>query len=123
MRRLLSLTVALLFSLPALSQSVSFNMIQMGPSGGPVVGDFNGDGREDMIVLSGTSGSTSSFHVLISTGTGTYTSAMSYTVPSGGTANGNISSYTSGDFNGDGKLDLAIVTGGPNQTGQPYLYT
>lgn len=94
-----SLLVVAVLSLPAWSQAVKFNEIQLGQNGGRVVGDFNADGREDLLVTTSTS-----FHLLISTGTGTYTAGPTYTLPNGE----NLSGETVGDFNGDGRLDLAI---------------
>jgi hypothetical protein len=79
-------------------------MIQLGQTVGPVAGDFNGDGREDRIVFEAPA--YDSFHMLVSSGTGSYYAATSYVVPGGGSTSG----YAVGDFNRDGKLDLAITT-------------
>jgi hypothetical protein len=70
-----------------------------------MIGELNNDGREDAIVFTGSPGS-SSFHAMISTGTGTYTAATSYALP-----NGEVEAQlAASDFNNDGKLDLVIVT-------------
>lgn len=76
-----------------------------------VVGDFNGDGNLDLAVLrTGASlGAVSELFVLLNAGnTSTPTFAAPYTVPAP-TAFGKSqpANLISGDFNGDGKLDLA----------------
>src|SRR6267154_1993020 len=63
------------------------------------VGDFNGDGKLDMVVAGwGPQG----VSILLSNGDGTFQSARSFT------AGTNPSWVAVGDFNGDGKLDLAV---------------
>jgi hypothetical protein len=108
MRRLIPLAAVLLISLPVFSQSVKFNIIQLS-QGLSLVGDFNADGREDGIGFTG-SGASTAFHLLITTGTGTYTASTSYNLPNGESERG----FRSGDFNNDGKLDLAIATSASN---------
>jgi hypothetical protein len=68
------------------------------------VGDFNGDGKQDMAVAN----VISSFDVsiLMGNGDGSFQSATNYPTP------GNAATVAAGDFNGDGRLDL--VVGGEN---------
>ena len=66
------------------------------------VGDFNGDGKPDLVA--GLANSTI-VSVLLGNGNGTFKNAMNYT---GG---GNVAV---GDFNGDGKLDVASTDGNGN---------
>jgi hypothetical protein len=67
--------------------------------------DFNGDGKADLATSnSSTSTSPSTISVLLGTGTGTFGSAVS-TGLSIGSAPGGL---TSGDFNGDTKIDIAV---------------
>jgi uncharacterized protein (TIGR03437 family) len=68
--------------------------------------DFNGDGKPDLaVVWSGTA--TSGVAILLGKGDGTFASEVSY--PTGTYS----SDATIADFNGDGKLDLAVVGEGP----------
>jgi hypothetical protein len=68
------------------------------------VGDFNGDGRLDVAVAnSARNGGTSSVSILLGKGDGTFETAANY-----GTGTNPVS-VAVGDFNGDGKLDLATA--------------
>jgi FG-GAP-like repeat/FG-GAP repeat/IPT/TIG domain len=70
------------------------------------IGDFNGDGKLDLVVANHLGATVS---VLLGNGDGTFQSAVAY--PTGGA---NPSSVVVGDFNGDGKLDLAVADIGLN---------
>jgi hypothetical protein len=104
MRHLLFLATALFISMPAWSQTATFNVIKMSQGFKPS-GDFNGDGRDDGIVFTQTP---NAFHALVSTGTGSYTTTASYALPN----NESEKVYAVGDFDNDGKLDVAIATSG-----------
>jgi FG-GAP-like repeat/FG-GAP repeat len=67
------------------------------------VGDFNGDGKLDLAVVSFSSSSVS---ILLGNGDGTFQSAVGYAVGPG------PSSIAVGDFNSDGNLDLAVAESG-----------
>ncbi len=69
-------------------------------------GDFNGDGNLDLAVTSST-GNNNVVSVILGSGTGTFGAATQY--PGGNTP----LFITTGDFNGDGKLDVALA----NQNG------
>jgi hypothetical protein len=64
------------------------------------VGDFNGDGKLDLVV---TNESTNNVSILLGNGDGTFQSAVEYAGGSGPI------SVAVGDFNGDGKLDIAVA--------------
>ena len=66
------------------------------------IGDFNGDGNQDLAVVNYESSTVS---ILLGDGTGNFTLASS---PATGSFPNSIAV---GDFNGDGKLDLAIAGG------------
>jgi hypothetical protein len=91
---------------PAVNYAVSTPPVSL------AVGDLNGDGKADLAVANSgaflgsfTNGSTS---VLLGNGNGTFQAALNYDV---GT---NPVSVVLGDFNGDGKLDLAVGNGTVN---------
>ncbi|MBG1267437.1 beta strand repeat-containing protein [Nostoc sp. WHI] len=65
------------------------------------VGDFNRDGKSDIVTANNGSQNVS---VLLGNGTGGFGSATNFKVPSRPT------SVTVGDFNGDGKSDLAVTS-------------
>jgi len=75
------------------------------------VGDFNGDGKLDLAVASrGSYGNPGTVSILLGDGTGNFTllsSLVTGTIPD---------SVAVGDFNGDGKLDLAVANGSSEGT-------
>lgn len=79
---------------------------------GLAVGDFNADGKLDVAVVGG--GSTafpdSGVTVSLGNGDGTFTPASGSPILLGN----NLSASVTGDFNGDGKLDLAMTDSGGN---------
>jgi PKD repeat protein len=69
------------------------------------VGDFNGDGRQDLAVASDFSNTVS---VLLGKGDGTFQTPVNYA------AGSDADSVAVGDFNGDGRQDLAVANAGSN---------
>jgi hypothetical protein len=80
------------------------------------VADFNNDGKADLVVVnagpSSTSTSQSSLSVLLGNGNGSFQPAVTTNIVHGGLGQGNALSIATGDFNGDGKLDVALNTSG-----------
>jgi hypothetical protein len=66
------------------------------------IGDFNEDGNLDLSVTNNNSNDTTYISILLGNGDGTFKSPVNYTVGTGPT------SVSTGDFNRDGKLDLAV---------------
>jgi hypothetical protein len=67
------------------------------------VGDFNGDGKLDLVVGNLGANASGNVSILLGNGDGTFQDAVNYGTGSGGGA-------VPGDFNGDGKLDIAAAT-------------
>jgi len=74
----------------------------LGPVGSVALGDFNGDGKADLVV---TNYPDSSVSVLLGNGDGTFQSKVDYS------AGPQPVSVAVGDFNGDGKVDLVVANG------------
>jgi hypothetical protein len=77
-----------------------------------VTGDFTGNGRTDLAVADQSS---DEVYILLGNGDGTFQPAANYTVGQSPSTLGLVT----GDFNGDGRLDLAVVNSGslPNYAG------
>jgi len=117
MKRLSALTIMVAFvalvvglmSPVATPQSVSFQASRNFAAGfGPrsvAVGDFNGDGKPDLVVANNGDGNVS---VLLGNGDGAFQAAVNYAVGD------NPISVAVGDFNGDGKPDLVVAINGGN---------
>jgi hypothetical protein len=75
---------------------------------GIVIADFNGDGKLDIATANDTGASIGSVSVFLGTGTGTFGTAINTTVTPGAAY-----ALAVADFNGDGKLDLAVTDFNP----------
>ena len=90
-----------------------------------VPGDFNADGRTDFSVgADGYSSSTGRAYVFYNDGSIPTTAATADVIITGETTSNNFGyALTSGDFNFDGKIDLAVgAYGYSTNTGRVYLY-
>jgi hypothetical protein len=97
----------------------TFNPAQNYDVGGtPVsmaVGDLTNDGKLDIVTANNSNGTVS---VLLANGNGTFPPALNYALPAQATGPQTLRSLAVGDFNKDGKLDLA-VTGNTYTPGTP----
>jgi FG-GAP-like repeat len=99
------LTLLVLLGVASLAEAASFLAPQAYlPGGGTgAVADFNGDGKPD--VAAGNNNTTVS--ILLGNGNGTLQEPVNYVVS---TVSGDIVwNIVAGDFNGDGKIDLAVL--------------
>ena len=74
-------------------------------------GDFNGDGKADLAILSYNAPITSYITVLLGKGNGTFAAALTGQVYNQPSTGGDVilGTLAAADFNGDGKLDVAVV--------------
>jgi hypothetical protein len=84
-----------------------FGLISTGSKSGPndlAMGDFNGDGIPDLVAPDSATGVVA---VFLGKGDGTFAAAVNYSTGSGSKP----LEVVTGDFNADGKLDLAVALG------------
>jgi hypothetical protein len=107
-RRLFSLPFGMAMSQP-LTLNPSHSDVLVNIASGPLLtNDFNGDGNSDL-VFGGRGGSDSDgphyVGVMLGSASGEFSDAGTLVAP----GNATLSAYATGDFNGDGKQDLAAV--------------
>jgi hypothetical protein len=97
-------TFVLTVTTPVTCVPVRFATTELVAGRGPqsaTVGDFNGDGIQDLAVAN-----SNVVSILLGDGTGGFSAPRDFT---GGGNNRSASSSVVGDFNGDGKQDLAVI--------------
>jgi autotransporter-associated beta strand protein len=79
------------------------------PPGNIITGDFNGDGKLDVCTLNyvGGGGLPASLSILLGNGSGGFTPATGSPIDNGN--DDSLSDGVAADFDGDGKIDLAVV--------------
>ncbi|HWY25125.1 MAG TPA: FG-GAP-like repeat-containing protein, partial [Nevskia sp.] len=93
-------------ALPSFAAAASFS-VGSGPHG-LAFGDFNGDGRPDLVVANSGSGNVSVLFNTTATGAATPSFAAAASFAAGGSPFG----VAVGDVNGDGKPDIAVANNG-----------
>ncbi len=96
-------------SVTTLPASTLLNGISLTVGNAPIgeaVGDFNNDGIADLAVANNQDNTVS---ILLGKGDGTFAAAVNYTLTDANSATKNPVSVVTGDFNGDGNMDLAIA--------------
>ena len=79
------------------------------------VGDFNGDGKLDVALAGYVSSTQEVVQIELGKGDGTFTTSQTIDMA----PNLNATGITTGDFDGDGKLDLTVIS---NTANQVYFY-
>ncbi len=88
---------------PAVERPVGLNYPGENGPDAMVAGDFNGDGRLDLAIANYNSGTVS---ILLGNGDGTFRPPVDYSTGLDTTPD----AIAVGDFNGDGRLDLAVAS-------------
>jgi hypothetical protein len=78
-----------------------------------IAGDFNGDGKADLAVLSGAYPDPATLLILLGNGDGSF-AAQANSLPVSANSQSLFQSIVIGDFNGDGKVDLAVSSTYPD---------
>jgi hypothetical protein len=96
----------------AFTQSTNLNPNGIGFPNGVVVGDFNRDGKLDVVVANGGSKTypNSGLAVSLGNGDGTFTTGPTSPISLGSS----LSAVLTADFDGDGKLDIAVTDSAAN---------
>lgn len=115
MRRISVLLLALSLSTLSLGQAITFNAADYSGKGAPAApADLNGDGILDIVAPGRNADNVNGFYVTLSNSDGGYQAPAFYTGKYGSTT-----AIAVGDFNGDGKVDVA--TAGPNNVYYIFL--
>ena len=79
-----------------------------------ILGDFNNDGIDDIATSLADGATGGSISILFGTNDGTFTDHLQIPITDGNGADYVPAGLAGGDFNGDGRLDLAVTAGGSN---------
>ncbi|MFJ7154622.1 FG-GAP-like repeat-containing protein [Streptomyces sp. NPDC101118] len=87
-----------------------------------MAGDVNGDGHPDVITAYDYGSETSALYVSLGNGKGGYGAAAEIPTPVKGSFGANRTKWATGDFNGDGKTDVAAFYGYSNGTETAWTF-
>ena len=91
-------------------------------SGTRVTGDFNGDGKEDVVVAYDYGGGTTKLWMFLSTGSA-FSAPAVWWASGTGSFDSTKAQYIAGDFNGDGKTDVAALYDYGSSTSKIWIWT
>ena len=115
---IISLVVLGCFTQNAIAEAVFEPQVEYSISGtnpaGIILGDFNNDGIDDIATSLANGATSGSVSILFGTNGGEFVDHLQISITNGSGEGYVPAGLAGGDFNGDGRLDLAVTAGGSN---------